>query len=410
MKREPSSSPTTIGSTASFELYDEVSVKKIVPPRLRQPNLDTPTPPEPVEEARVVEEEAQTFWDDKRVPQAPSEHDEDDDKISKEVDAFHMIESFVSNLSSFGNGEDVEDEVEEEDEAVQGDGLEITLKNFIEYEKIRKQRLKGVIGEEGSEGATCGESLGSEEKFMGGPPDKKYTSATSTTRTNSSQHIVEFKDITKRETEKMKKKVQEIKKAMSERQLQHVLVGRTIEERMQKNFKILEESKAAQAKIEAELERIMRKRARNAPKTVLFANGSSEEDNLLAPPPVECGLKVETYPEYEVHFDDAPAAPDYYEVEDELFEFVDEDLLLERDVIRRENVLNQLSLKVTESTTKAWGNILDFVEDVVIFARGGYCETDFRCDDFYENDSNDDIAPVTEVMVPEQSYKKAFAC
>ena len=197
---------------------------------------------------------------------------------------------------------------------------------------------------------------------------------------------------------------------MSERQLQHVLVGRTIEERMQKNFKILEESKAAQAKIEAELERIMRKRARNAPKTVLFANGSSEEDNLLAPPPVECGLKVETYPEYEVHFDDAPAAPDYYEVEDELFEFVDEDLLLERDVIRRENVLNQLSLKVTESTTKAWGNILDFVEDVVIFARGGYCETDFRCDDFYENDSNDDIAPVTEVMVPEQSYKKAFAC
>lgn len=414
--------------TTSFELYEDVSVKKLLPPRLRSHHSESHSPspdqPDATKETRV-DQEAHTLRGENRVSEANDEDDEDDDvdtKISKEVDAFHMIESFISMLSSFGNedagedfsvkmikeeeGEEVEvDKAEEEEgKTVQGDGLEITLHHFVEYEKIRKERLKGG---DGSQEATCGESLASEEKFTGGPRDRKY--ATTTRRTTPSQHIVEFKDIQKREIEKMKEKVEEIKQAMTERQLQHVLVGRTIEERMQKNFKILEESNKAQAKIEAEYERIMRKRGRNAPKTVLFAN-SSEEDNLLVPPPVECGLKVETYPEYEVHFADVQVAPDCYDVEDELFEFVDEELLAERDVIRRENMLNDWSLKVTESTTQAWGNILDFVEDVVLFARGGYCETDCRCDDLYENDSNDDVvAPVSEVMVPEHSFRKSFA-
>ena len=400
---------------SSFDMSDdgEESVQQTLPPRMRllktsSPHLTQPSPVKPNDEVvdARTEDNARVMWDENRAPE-----DDDaspcvtqDDKINKEVDAFHLIESFVSMLSSFGGDEELENpedysDVMEDDEVVPGDGLEITLQNYLEYETIRKERLKNVNGSKPDTHTAFEATKDHLVKHM---------------RVAQTRHIMELKDIHKTELDKMKEHVQHLKKAMAERKMRHVLVSKTVEERMRKNFKVLEESKEAQAKIEAECERIMHKRTRRN-KTIVFSKPSEDDDDVEVPPPVQCGLKVEKYPEYEVHFTDVPVTPDCYEAEDELFEFVDEALLEERDMARRETMLNDWSEKVMGTTRHAWGNILDFVEDLVFFTRGGYCETELNCEDYFQEDdlqedSPVEDSPVAEVMMPETRSKEKFAC
>jgi len=394
--------------TPSFDFDNDddgdESEKHTLPPRLRKKGKsskakDVKPKHAAKAEARVDEEPrvVKNAREPRDVPQSPSRA-HGDDKIDKiiDIDAFSMIHSFISMVTSYGEDEkEYKFSVADDESVVQGDGLEITLQNYLEYEQIRKERLQSVTEDDDSEEATCGESLASEEKLMGEnialeSPEESKLGVESTNKAPPPQkedkripfqiaedNLIqqlwlprlernkELKQINKAELQKMKEHVEKLKEAMTQRKLQRMFVAKTVEDRMHKNFKVLEESREAQKKIEAEYERILKKsQTPKRPQTILFPQ-MSEDDDVDVPPPLQNGFKVEQYPEYEVHFTDVPILPEL-EGEDNDFNY-----------IHREFQVNSLSAKVLDATQNAWGDLLDLAEDLVtyIFTNGG-CSPD----------------------------------
>jgi len=289
------------------------------------------------------------------------------------LDAFDIIESFVTMIASYEEDEakslPVEKVPTKEDV-----GLEITYENYVEFEKVRQQRLLEM--EEGSEEATCGESVGSEEqlakespkqeehpkeesepKAEPPKPEKKDKRTPFEVAEDNFVHelwapqfnrIKKLKEMNQTELRNIREQVARLREEATKRKHQRLLVSRPFEKKMNKNLKVLEESLIAQKKIEEDFETLVNKQA--LPKVRVVETTTVPEVQIEVPPPVQVGLEVHEYGEYESHF--ADEQPEVHFDDDALNDAVQEEL-------------NEKTESVYNTTKSAWGELSTFANDLL---------------------------------------------
>ena len=285
----------------SFELDEESSspIERTLPPCMRKPK------PQPV----ATEKPIAVVAEDVRAEEPVDERglEPADDKINMSVTFDDKVDE-VSMIQSFDYPAPTADDITIEK------SLEITLANYLEFEKIRKERRQKekADGTDDSEEATCGESVAEEvqkedlqgEKLVDEanereppqppgeiPPILSTDSLVAKLQEGEVHRIQHLKELNHTEIEKMKAQVDQIKLAMlKHKKSERIPINKTVEERMKKNLKVVEEALEAQKKIENEF-------TLNKNKYTQWQKPTHKIEKyptipVTAPPPVKYGLKL----------------------------------------------------------------------------------------------------------------------